>query len=1741
MKRTLALLMVFVLVIFAVGDTFAAKNPQTPSLQPLSPEVEAGDPQFPQGEAAPLPVRPRTSAALVPIAPGTYTIGAAGTYTSLSAAVASIMANGVDSTAVGDFIFEFIDASYTDTSQTIGPVVGQYGAGKIIFRPAAANVAAINIVGGVAANTFCVRLNNVNNMVWDGSNSGGSDRSLTIRADTTGISRNAMVIQRGSKNVTIENVILMGNRRVAANPGLDVLRIVNTGFSAFGAQNNVTIDNCNILKGSNGIFHNAATGALRDTGLVVTNNLLGNGASVDVLNALGRYGVEINGAHAPLIADNDINGLYVSIGANLPTGVHLSGNYISAMVVRNRIHNLIAGPAVANFPQGMRAANALLSAAGVRASATVSNNFVYDIHNLSTGAPARGFRGFAYTGTGAAAGLGTTINWVHNSVYIRPGSGETAVTAFMFDWSSFGGGVAGSPDTATFRNNIMTTNTSATGGFTRTYLMFTPAVAANFTQIDNNNLFYQVDFGAFAQWGAFPYPTGPAYVGSLADWRGDSGNDLLSVVGDPEFVSPTDLHINTAVGVVSAADSVGAAGLKGTDIDGGPRDPAFPDAGADEFVVTRFPIDLEATSVDYPTPSLVIAAGAPFSPAATFTNRGSATLAGAPSVLVQILDGTPAVVYTSAPSPVFVGGYDNTTSVVFGPPAVLPAGVYTIRAIAAIGGDANSSNDTVTSTLLVQTSITSGSFPYLEDFEDPSPETGGDGWLTGAATGSPNDWVIGTPAKTQLSGAHSGTKAYVTKTTGNYTDNQVSYIFAPILDLTTFTGVLLVQFYSNFQTENEWDGCVLEMSLDGGVNWTRVDSTLGTGGNYNTPSSVAWYNNDVNQHTASDIPFWSGGGAGGGTGSAEYSSADATNYVRSASAVSGLAGLPDVRFRWRFESDTSVNQEGWAVDDVSFSALPTDDIGVSVVEIPGYVGGPRPNRGVTGKTGEVLNPVSANRQTVKSLGAIVAGGSIDFDVHTQNYGANAQASYSVGLNINGAGEDSDVNTDPLDFGDVDTIQMSWATPTTGIHLAEAWTTLAGDADASNDTSSFAFEVLAPEVIFYEGFNSGVWPPAGWDTLDVDGGAAPPIYSWLPDIFSPLEGDGSAGDYYESENGTYIDDWLISPNTGSLADVSYTVDSLSFWVISPGGTFKDTMQVLVSTIDTDPANFAVLDYFEVPGGFTWTKLTYALPDAPIRHIAFRYLHYDGGPTGGGSNAIGLDDVRITTYAFANAFTVNPGSVSFGSIPVGFDAEATVEVKNTGNIALNVSSVTSDNADFTVLPGGPVTIPAGDSLDFTITYTPSAEGATSGNIIFNNDGESIGSVPDTVTVDGIGGAPALFLSLTPDSVFNEDPVKPGKSKKLAKRKKGLYPNWSNLLDETNAQGGFGPGTTESDSAGGMVIGKSYMFNAGGPGPAAKWKADKESAKVHAWVRLAKWDFKKNIGKSSTNIQKTLIDKNIGKHTGPASGLDTTTDGKFKPIFKQQTKLTPKKQNNKLFAELVALKLNIAASAMGKTPAGLGDLIFDVDGNPFDELSVLAIADSADQIMTLWQGHTQDELDSLHSAVYSINRAFVGALDTARFEAVDSTFPLGKLVLNGQVNLASVPYLKLPPMPFSVTRFDALNSEVESPEDFEDSDEADDLETMPVAARLYQNYPNPFNPSTTISFQLKEVSNVTIKVYNLLGQEVATLLNREELDGGFQEFQFDASQISSGVYFYRIDAQGIEDAGLKTVETRKMLLIK
>jgi hypothetical protein len=102
-------------------------------------------------------------------------------------------------------------------------------------------------------------------------------------------------------------------------------------------------------------------------------------------------------------------------------------------------------------------------------------------------------------------------------------------------------------------------------------------------------------------------------------------------------------------------------------------------------------------------------------------------------------------------------------------------------------------------------------------------------------------------------------------------------------------------------------------------------------------------------------------------------------------------------------------------------------------------------------------------------------------------------------------------------------------------------------------------------------------------------------------------------------------------------------------------------------------------------------------------------------------------------------------------------------------------------------------------------------------------------------------------------------------------------------------------------------------------------------------------------------------------------------------------------------------------------------------------------------------------------------------------------------------------------------------------------DDHSNIPRHFSLEQNYPNPFNPSTVISYQLPIGGNVTLKVFDILGNEIETLVNEEKPSGNY-EVTWYAGKLPSGVYFYQLRAVDPESSsGQGFISTKKMILLR
>jgi hypothetical protein len=167
----------------------------------------------------------------------------------------------------------------------------------------------------------------------------------------------------------------------------------------------------------------------------------------------------------------------------------------------------------------------------------------------------------------------------------------------------------------------------------------------------------------------------------------------------------------------------------------------------------------------------------------------------------------------------------------------------------------------------------------------------------------------------------------------------------------------------------------------------------------------------------------------------------------------------------------------------------------------------------------------------------------------------------------------------------------------------------------------------------------------------------------------------------------------------------------------------------------------------------------------------------------------------------------------------------------------------------------------------------------------------------------------------------------------------------------------------------------------------------------------------------------------------------------------------------------------------------------------------------------------------SVANIIRSFVYA--DSRKQYTNNQFELNilsDLAISGVGGTSRIPGLKS----FLTTRKNSINTQlIILGIDCSGTDVEEENNSLPEGFILNQNFPNPFNPTTTIGFSLGKPEFVTLKVYDILGREVAILFNNY-LNQGNYNFDFNASSLSSGVYLYRLQTESFN-------QTKQMILLK
>jgi hypothetical protein len=413
-----------------------------------------------------------------------------------------------------------------------------------------------------------INLNGADRVIFDGSLSGGTDRSLTITNNQTGTStviwiRSASATN-GANNNTIKNTIINGATAGTAQTTAGILggSGVTIGNAAEAPNNNNTVTNNHIFRVQNSIFNQGNVGF--DQNWTITNNEFGSTVEADK----NRFrGMLIGNTQNFVISGNTVNGVLSSAGTTAAmSGIQLAFALNGGSVVNNKITDIKNTSTSGTGAFGMQ-----LSSTTSAANVLIANNFISDVAALGSATLVSNGHGINFNGAGAGG-----YRIYHNSINMNTNQGSGTTSALLV------GSVVTGAGALDVRNNIFA-NTQ-TAGATR-FAVYSSAPASVYSAINYNNYFSTENVGFL----------GGVRV-TLAEWQTATGQDANSLAVNPLFVSATDLHLQAGSPMINAGTPIAEVP---TDIDGDPRSATTPDIGADEFVSVAQPGTLALSSSTY--------------------------------------------------------------------------------------------------------------------------------------------------------------------------------------------------------------------------------------------------------------------------------------------------------------------------------------------------------------------------------------------------------------------------------------------------------------------------------------------------------------------------------------------------------------------------------------------------------------------------------------------------------------------------------------------------------------------------------------------------------------------------------------------------------------------------------------------------------------------------------------------------------------------------------------------------------------------------------------------------------------------------------------------------------------------------------------------------------------------------------------------------------------------------------------
>ncbi|MFZ4401341.1 MAG: T9SS type A sorting domain-containing protein [Bacteroidales bacterium] len=749
------------------------------------------------------------------------------------------------------------DTLSTTITICTGPLSGNYTIGG-----SSANFLTIN--QAVQSLIYC----GVNAAVTFNINPGTYNEQIRIPAITGASLINTITFKSASNDsssvVISYNVASVSNNYILK---LDAAKYIK--FKYLSLVNNTQLNFGNVVELANAASNNELSNNVIQTVISTVNTTAGiysNNAAKDERNVFsnnlitgGYYGIYLSG----IASANGSKEIGNTITNNIIKDFYYYGLYLyyqdSIKVIGNTIRNG-SNSAIAYGLYSYYSDNISYRKNNIHLNNSGTTYCLYLYYNNNSGGNGLVANNFVSqsVSTGTVYGIynyySTNIKYYYNSVNV------TAGNAAGYSMYLTGG------STISLRNNSLVN----TGNGYAIYAASTTSISTS----NYNNLF--VTGANLGYWGAA--------CANLTAWKTASNQDVMSISGNPDYFSTTNLHVytptlnNVGIAVTEVAD----------DIDGQPRSATTPDIGADEYA--PLPIDIGVTTILSPVNNYS-QVGSNITVKVRIKNLGADSVSNF-QVVYKVGNAT-------AVSQPYTGYLlsNKADTITFAVHYSVVAGPLEISAYTSYANDINHNNDTVKMNYF---GVPLKTIPYSENFDGTTEE-----WFQ---TGGAMQWEHGIPNASVINTAHSSPNVWATVLNGNYANASLSYLYTPVFDNWIFK-VDTLKFWFWMNAEANKDGGRIEFTNDGGVNWNILGGLASTDTN-----SVNWYN-------GATLPYWTGLNTG---------------WQQAKYAISKVSTLGNtIQFRFVFTSDAATNYNGWAIDDFEITLAPIPkDAGVIAVTSP---------------------------------------------------------------------------------------------------------------------------------------------------------------------------------------------------------------------------------------------------------------------------------------------------------------------------------------------------------------------------------------------------------------------------------------------------------------------------------------------------------------------------------------------------------------------------------------------------------------------------------------------------------------------------------------------------------------------------------------------------------------------------------------------------------------------------------------